>query len=97
MYARVAAFEGGDNERLMQLNEERMASGQMNPPEGIKRVMLLNDVADGTRLFITFFDSREALAAAEARFDSMGDEIPEDVRGRRTSVTVYEVAFDQES
>jgi hypothetical protein len=97
MYARVAAFEGGDNERLMQLNEERMASGQMNPPEGIKRVMLLNDVEDGTRLFITFFDSREALAAAEARFDSMGDEIPEDVRGRRTSVTVYEVAFDQES
>jgi hypothetical protein len=97
MYARVAAFEGGDNERLMQLNEERMASGEMNPPEGIKRVMLLNDVANGTRLFITFFDSREALTAAEARFESMGNEIPEDVRGRRTSVAVYEVAFDQES
>jgi len=96
MYARVATFEGGDNERLMQLNEERMASGEMNPPEGIKRVMLLNDAANGTRLFITFFDSREALTAAEARFESMGDEIPEDVRGRRTSVAVYEVAFDQE-
>ena len=96
MYARVATFEGGDNERLMQLNEERMASGEMNPPEGIKRVMLLNDAANGARLFITFFDSREALTAAEARFESMGDEIPEDVRGRRTSVAVYEVAFDQE-
>ena len=97
MYARVAAFEGGDNERLMQLNEERMGSGEMNPPEGIKRVMLLNDEANGTRLFISFFDSREALAAAEARFESMGDEIPEDVRGLRTSVAVYEVALDQET
>jgi len=26
----------------------------------------------------------------------MGDEIPEDVRGRRTSVDVYEVVFDQD-
>jgi len=34
--------------------------------------------------------------AAEARFQTMGDEIPEDVRGTRTNVTVYEVSFDQE-
>ena len=95
MFARVAAFEGGDNQRLMELNNERMASGEMNPPEGISRVMVLNDDESGSRLFISFFDTREAVAAAEARFESMGDEIPEDVRGRRTSVTVYEVALDQ--
>jgi hypothetical protein len=59
--------------------------------------MVLNDEAGGKRLFISFFDSREALDAAEARFESMGDEIPEDVRGRRTSVAVYEVSFDQAS
>jgi hypothetical protein len=46
------------------------------------------------RLFITFFDSREALDAAEAGFDAMGDTIPEEVRGRRTSVAVYEVAYE---
>jgi hypothetical protein len=96
MFARVAAFEGGDNERLMQMSNERMESGQMASPDGMKRVMVLNDDAAGGRLFITLFDSREAIQAAEAGFDAMGDEIPEDVRGRRTSVTVYEVALDQE-
>jgi len=96
MFARVAAFEGGDNKRLMELNNERMASGEMNPPEGIKRVMVLDDDAGRKRLFISFFDSREAVAAAEARFESMGDEIPEDIRGTRTSVDVYEISLDQE-
>ena len=46
-------------------------------------------------MFVTFFDSEEAVAAAEARFESMGDEIPADVRGNRVSVDVYEVLFDQ--
>ncbi|MEP6910837.1 MAG: hypothetical protein ABI896_10465 [Actinomycetota bacterium] len=96
MYARVAAFEGGDEQRLQQLNDERMSSGEMNPPEGIKRVMLLGNNEAGKRLFIAFFDSREAVAAAEERFESMGDEIPEEIRGRRTSVDVYEVVTDQE-
>jgi hypothetical protein len=96
VFARVATFEGGDSKRLMELNNERMASGEMNPPEGIKRVMVLDDEAGGKRLFISFFDSRDALEAAEARFEAMGDEIPEDVRGRRTSVAVYEVSFEQQ-
>jgi len=95
VFARVASFEGGDNERLRQMSEEAMASGEMNPPEGIRRVLMLDDDAGKKRLFISFFDSREAIEAAEARFESMGDEIPEDVRGRRTSVIVYEVALDQ--
>ena len=46
-------------------------------------------------MFITFFDSQEAVEAAEASFESMGDEIPEEVRGNRVSVAVYEVLFDQ--
>jgi hypothetical protein len=95
MYARVASFEGGDEERLQQMNEERMSSGTMNPPEGVKRVMALAKNEAGKRLLITFFDSREAINAAEQRFEQMGDEIPEEVRGRRTSVDVYEVVFDE--
>ena len=94
MYARIASFEGGDNERLQKLNEERMASGEMNLPDGLQRAMVLNDDASGKRLFITFFESREAMEAAEQRFESMGDEIPEDVRGRRVGVDVYEVVWD---
>jgi hypothetical protein len=94
MFARVATFEGGDVERLRQLNEERMASGEMNRPPGVKRALLLQ--GDERRLFVTFFDSREAIEAAEERFESMGNEIPEDIRGRRLSIEVYEVLFEGE-
>jgi hypothetical protein len=95
MYARVAAFEGGDNDRLQQLNEERMRSGEMQAPDGMKRAMVLADREGNRRLFVAFFDSRDQVDAAEEGFERMGDTIPEDVRGRRTSVDVYEVMFDE--
>jgi hypothetical protein len=91
MFARVATFEGGDVDRLRELNEERMGNGTLNAPSGIQRAMVLQG---DRRLFVTFFDSREALDAATARFEEMGDEIPEEIRGRRVSVDVYEVVFD---
>ena len=93
MFARIATFEGGDVERLRQLNEERMASGTLNPPAGVTRAMVLQG---SRRLFVTFFDSREELEAAQERFEQMGDEIPEEIRGKRVSVDVYEVVFDGE-
>jgi hypothetical protein len=96
MYARIASFEGGNEERMRQMNEERMRSGTMDTPDGMKSVMLLADREKGRRLFISFFDSLDELKAAEQRFDAMGDEIPEDVRGRRTSVDVYEVVLNQD-
>jgi hypothetical protein len=95
MFARIATFEGGDTDRLKALSDESMASGDMNPPAGVQRALLLADRGANRRLFVTFFDSREAVDAAEVRFESMGDEIPADVRGERTSVDVYEVVFDQ--
>jgi hypothetical protein len=97
MFARVASFEGGDVERLRQLNEERMDAGTMELPDGLKSAMVLQDSARDRRLFITFFDSKEAIDAAEHRFEAMGDEIPEDIRGRRTSVDTYEVVWSQEA
>ena len=93
MFVRIATFEGGDVERLRQLNEERMASGSMDPPAGVRRAMVLQG---SRRLFVTFFDSREQLEAAEERFEQMGDEIPEEIRGNRVSVDVYEVVYDGE-
>jgi hypothetical protein len=94
MYARVATFEGGDTERIRQMNaERRQQEGWM--PEGVKRVLVLDDDAGGKRLFVTFFDSREELDAASQKFEQMGDDIPEEVRGRRTSLDAYEVVADE--
>ena len=93
MYARIASFEGGDDDRLQQINQERMDAGTMKTPEGMKSAMVLADRAKGRRLFISFFDSEDAIRAAEQQFEAMGEEIPEDVRGRRIAVDVYEVVF----
>ena len=95
MYARVASFEGGDLEKIRQRAEEARAGGAMNLPEGIKRTLVLADREANRRQFITFFESREAVDAAEQQFEAMGNEIPEEIRGRRTSVDVYEVVFDE--
>jgi hypothetical protein len=96
MWARIASFEGGDTEKLQKLNEERMQSGEMTPPGGMKHVLLLADNEKNRRMFVTLFESRKELDAAEPGFEAMGDEIPEDVRGRRTAVDYYEVVFDED-
>jgi hypothetical protein len=94
VYARVATFEGGDLEQIRQMNEERrQQSGWM--PDGVKRVLVLNEPSSNKRHFITFFESREALDAAGQQFEQMGDDIPEDVRGRRVGVDIYEVLADE--
>ena len=95
MYARVASFEGGDLEQIRQRAEEAQASGTMSMPDGITRTIVFADRERNRRQFITFFETREALDAAEQQFESMGDYIPEEVRGRRTSVDVYEVVYEE--
>jgi len=93
MWVRVATFEGGDTEKLRKLSEQRMASGEMTPPEGMNHVLLLADPDKNRRLFATFFDSRDEIAAAESEFEKMGDELSEDIRGRRTGVEYQEVVI----
>jgi hypothetical protein len=93
MFARVTRHEGGDEERLREVAAEQRAGSGPQMPDGCRRAMVL--IGDGHRLFVTFFDDRAAIAAAEAQFEAMGEQIPEDVRGRRASVDVYEVAFDE--
>ena len=91
MWVRVATFEGGDTEKLDKLMEERMSSGEMPPLEGMQTVLILDDKDAKKRKFLAFFDSRDALEAAEAGFDRQGDTIPEEIRGKRTSVHFYDV------
>ncbi|MBA3432580.1 MAG: hypothetical protein H0U08_00635 [Actinobacteria bacterium] len=94
MYARVAAFEGDMSQidGLITTIQDRIRSGEELP--GAKRFLMLIDREAGTSLGITFFEDEEAIQAAEATFERMGDEIPEGLRGRRTSVETYEVAID---
>jgi hypothetical protein len=91
MWVRVATFEGGDTEKLDKLMGERMSSGEMPPPEGMSSVLILDDKDAKKRKFLAFFEGRDALEAAEAGFDRQGDTIPEEIRGKRTSVHYYDV------
>jgi hypothetical protein len=93
--ARIATFEGGDVEEMRRRNNEMLVERATEMPAGILRVMVL--MKDESKWsVITFFDSEEAAAAAEERFEEMGDEIPESVRGKRVSLETFEVAFDVE-
>jgi hypothetical protein len=93
MWVRVATFEGGDTEKLDKLMDERMSSGEMPPPGGMSSVLILDDKEAKKRKFLAFFESRDALEAAEAGFDQTGDTIPEEIRGKRTSVHYYDVGI----
>ena len=87
MWARVASFEGVDVERMRQ--EANRPPGAM--PEGLRGAFGLVDAETGRQLFVTLFDTREAIEAAEPMFEQMGDEIGEEIRGKRVSKDYYEV------
>jgi len=89
MWARIAAFEGGNDEELRRRNEER---GGMDMPPGMTGGMVMR--GGGKRLFVAYFDDEQSLDAAAQHFEKMGDDIPEDVRGKRTSVDKYEVVWN---
>ena len=93
MWVRVATFEGGDTDKLDKLMDERMSSGETTPPDGMNSVLVLDDKDARKRKFLAFFDSRDTLDAAEAGFDRQGDTIPEEIRGKRTSVHFYDVVI----
>lgn len=94
MHARVAAFEGDISriDEVIGIIRERMSAGEEIP--GAKKFLMLIDRGGGSTLGITFFDSEESIRAAEPIFEKMGDEVPEELRGRRTSVAIYEVVID---
>lgn len=98
MYARVATFENPDIslvDNLIGRVRESAASGQDLPDA--KGFLMLLDRQGAKSLGITFFENEEAIRAAEPVFERMGDEIPEEQRGRRVSMEVYEVAMQEVS
>jgi hypothetical protein len=93
--ARIASFEGGNAEEMRRLNNELLVERPSELPEGLLRVMVL--MKDDQRWsVISFFEDEESARAAEARWEELGDKIPEDVRGKRVGLETYEVAFDVE-
>ena len=96
MIARIATFEGGDADEMRRVNNEMLVErGASAVPPGVLRVMVLMKDESAWSV-ISFFEDEDTAAAAEERWEQMGDEIPESVRGRRTSVESFEVAFDVE-
>src|SRR5919204_3620080 len=96
MYARVASFEGRDSSLTDELIRRVREQGPSSVPEA-KGFLGLFDRERGTSLGITFFDSEEAIRNSEQAFEDMARNFPQEMRGRRTSVDVYEVVLQDGS
>ena len=96
MHARVAAFENRDMSRtdeLVRIVRDRQGSGAEIPDA--LGMYLLVDRGAGTMLGISIFESEDAIRAAEPIFERMGEEVPEELRGKRISVDTYEVPIHE--
>ena len=94
MYARVASFEGRDSSLTDQLIQRVRDQGPSSVPDA-KGFLGLFDRERGTALGITFFDSEEAIRNSQRAFEDMAQNFPAEMRGRRTSVEVYEVVISE--
>jgi heme-degrading monooxygenase HmoA len=100
MHARVAEF---DNPRLSDpsLVDELSSRARESAPQWRQALpdaqghLMLIDRENGRGLGVTLFGNEEQIREAEPVFERMGDEIPEETRGRRTSVSVYEVVLQE--
>ncbi len=96
MYARVASFEGRDPSLTDELIQRVQDRGPSSVPEA-KGFLGLFNRDRGTALGITFFDGVEAIRNSEQAFEDMAQHFPPEMRGRRTSVDVYEVTLQDGS
>lgn len=100
MHARVAEF---DNPRLSDpsLVDELSSRARESAPQWREALpdaqghLMLIDRENGRGLGITLFGNEEQIREAEPVFERMGDEIPEETRGRRISVSAYEVMLQE--
>lgn len=92
MYARIAAFEGRDMSRADELIAKvRDGARREDMIPGAHGFLMLVDREQGTALGITMFATEQDLRDAEPAFEEMAKAIPEEMRGRRVSIEVYEV------
>lgn len=98
MYARVARWEGADEDAMRssvaRIQADAEASG---PPEGLpaKRLLILQDYEGGRTIAITLFESEEDYRQGDEKLNSMSP--PDDGMGTRVGVDKYEVAAEFEA
>lgn len=94
MFARAVRFNGVGQETIDRVRSEIDASG--GPPPGVDAMAMkmLFDADQGTALFIAFFETRDAMDAADRVFEQMD---PSDTPGERLSVDRCEVVIEREA
>ena len=96
MYARVAEFDNPGLSEPSLVDELTKGARESAPrwqealPNAQGHVMLI-DRQKGRGLGITFFETEGQIAEAEPVFEQMGNEMPEETRGKRVGVSSYEV------
>ena len=93
MFARIARFEGGEPDSMVDQVREDVAAG---PPPGLEDATgfwLLADRERGTSLGIVFFADEEGLRRGDEALNAMS---PGEGAGRRSTVEIYEVLVREE-
>jgi hypothetical protein len=91
MFARVATFEDRDMTLADELTAKVRDKARQDAIPGAHGFLMLVDREEGTALGITMFATEKELRNAEPAFEDLASTIPEEMRGRRVSVDVYEV------
>jgi hypothetical protein len=88
MYARVVRFTGVTPQRIAEIVAQIEASD--GPPPGVDSTgfQLLVDEAQGTAMFVGFFETEQKMRDASAVFEQMD---PSETPGTRASVDLCEV------
>jgi hypothetical protein len=92
MYARVVRFTDVTPERINEIAAAVEESG--GPPPGVDStgLQLLVDEAQGTAIFVGFFESEQKMQDASAVFEQMD---PSETPGTRASVDLCEVKVER--
>jgi hypothetical protein len=93
MYARVARWEGLDEDAIRQF--AGMINSSDGPPEGVPSsgILVLSDVENGRSLVIGLFDTEDDLRSGDAALKAM--DRPPEAKGEIGSLEYYEVTVDR--
>jgi hypothetical protein len=94
MYARVARWEGAEEDAMRGAADQINSEASAGPPENVpaKAFLMLIDPAKGETVAIALFETEDDLRAGDQALNEMSP--PSGGFGNRVSVDSYEVAVD---